>query len=144
MSAKYTLLKSSILLMLLFLMFSCKKSKAEQDKELIEYFKEKDSWSAAMSCPYNYLISGPHVFYFSNGKMINNTGTTTTIANSGWSSSSQARNSGYGTTYPDSVFVTYGGLNNKLETWIYEGGSRLSQLPRESFRVVFDNNESFY
>lgn len=128
-------MKNNILFVLvLFLSFSCKKSKEEKDKEMMEYFNKKNGWSAAMSCPYNNLISGPQVYYFSNGEMINNVGTTTTIANSGWSSSSQARNSGYGTAYPDSVFVSYGGLNNKMETWIYEGGFK---LPSKTIEKLF-------
>jgi Protein of unknown function (DUF2931) len=134
MNVNNTIMKNSLLLVFFLLFFSCKKSKAEQDRELIEYFKQKESWSAAMSCPYNYLISGPTIFYFSKGKMINNIGTTTTIANSGWVSSSQGRNSGSGTAYPDSVFVSYSGLNDKKETWIYEGGAK---LPSKTIEKLF-------
>jgi len=136
MNVKFINMKSSILFVLLLTFISCKKSKEDQNKELIEYFSKKNGWSSAMSRPINHPIEAPQIEYFYKGKPVNNTGTTTDIGNSGWANSSQGRNSGYGTAYPDSVYVSYGGLNNKLEMCTYEGGAK---LPAKVIEKLFKN-----
>lgn len=129
-------MKSNLLFVLFLTFISCKKSKEEQNKELIEYFSQKNGWSAAMSRPINHPIESPMVKYFYKGKAINSTSTKTDIGNSGWVTSSQGRNSGYGTAYPDSVYVSYGGLNDKMEMCTYEGGAK---LPVKTIEKLFKN-----
>ena len=89
--------------------------------------EEITSWSAAMSRPCYYVTDGPHIYYFSKGKLISGTETLTDIGGFGWAYADAARNNGEMAVFPDSVVVDYGGLNNKLQTCTYHGGMSLPQ-----------------
>jgi hypothetical protein len=122
-SEKFIPIKISLLLLITFLV-SCKKEEPKQE------------WSAAMSSPYFYRVDGCKVSYYNNGKRINSTETLLALCHDcGWSDPQAGRNSGYGTQYPDSVYISYSGLNDKLETWIFEGGAT---LPKNKIEQLFE------
>ncbi len=120
MYVKYILIISSFLLLLV----SCR----NRDENKIE-------WYSAMSCPSNYIIEGPTIYYFNKGELISSASTTTDIYGS-WGFGDEARNNGKMRMLPDSVSVNYGGLNNKLQMCNYEGGSI---LPYEKIKNLFKN-----
>lgn len=104
-------------------------------KQKDSFKRDPLSWSAAMSNPYFYRISGPHVTYFNKGKIINGTEALLVLCHDcDWSQPVNGRNLNSGIEFPDSVFVSYCGLNEKMETWIYEGGA---QLPSEKIKNLF-------
>ncbi len=126
MYVKYILIISNFLLLV-----SCR----NRDENKIE-------WYSAMSCPSNYIIEGPTIYYFNKGELISSASTTTDIYSS-WGFGDEARNNGKMKILPDSVSVNYGGLNNKLQMCNYEGGAK---LPYEKIKNLFkngfiDNNE---
>lgn len=103
-------------------------------KQSDPYKKDPLSWSAAMCSPYNHAVDGPMVYYYKNGKIISNVGTTTSLGNSGWGYPDGGRSSGNQAQFPDSVSVAYGGLNDKMEMCTYEGGSK---LPADKIEKLF-------
>jgi hypothetical protein len=96
----------------------------------------KTEWAAAMSAPANYPIYSPTVLFFSNGEMINSTGTTTSIGDASWSYPSTANFSHRKISLPDSVFVSYTGLDSKQQMFVYSGGAK---LPLTVIKELFTN-----
>ena len=132
MKEKFLLIGSSCVVILLILI-SCKENKSKEEEVKII---SSINWYSAMSSPANYRIDGPHIYYYSKGKLINSDETLTTIGNFGWVYPNQGRSSSLENGYPDSVYVKYGGLNEKLQTCWFEGGTK---LPYDKIKRLFEN-----
>ena len=117
-SAKFILITSS----LLFLQ-SCN-SKKDSEEEI--------EWSATMCAPANYPISGPHIYFFKEGKGVGRAEALLSIFQD-WALPASARSS-RSSVLPDSIFVSYFAPNDQAKTFYYEGGSR---LPSEKIIALF-------
>lgn len=117
----------------MLILISCKENKSKEEEVKII---SSINWYSAMSSPANYRIDGPHIYYYSKGKLINSDETLTTIGNFGWVYPNQGRSSSLENGYPDSVYVKYGGLNEKLQTCWFEGGNK---LPYNKIKRLFEN-----
>lgn len=85
-----------------------------------EEFKTK--WAESICYPYTYDIGKGEIDFFSNSN--NNLNFPTVMGNNNWSVTGQVRWH-ENTDLPDSIFVSYEALNNKLETFLYKGGIKL-------------------
>lgn len=122
--AKFIIMASSLLLLQ-----SCHtKNKEKEDG------KEEDGieWSATMCAPRNYPISGPHIYFFKDGKRVGMTEALLSIYQN-WAFAASARSYG-NSVLPDSIFVSYFAPNDQARTFYYEGGSR---LPAEKIKTLF-------
>jgi len=89
-----------------------------------------------MSRPVFHPIEGPKVVYYHKGKIIAGTSTLTDIGNFGWSFPTELQITGLTNVFPDSVAVSYGGLNKKLQMCTFAGGSKLSV---NTIKKIFEN-----
>lgn len=100
--------------------FGCKNENSKMKTQNDETFE----WRSSMCGPSFYRIYGPHVIYFCKGRLVNSVGALLGISQS-WCDGDAGRNSSVNDALPDSIFISYAGLNNKNETWIFEGGHKL-------------------
>lgn len=101
--------------------------------------KNNTPWHIGMSAPANYPISRPSVSYFTNGKFVSATNVSFNILQD-WGQATEIRSADT-IVLPDSIYVSYCGLNNSGESWLYEGGAKLpSEKLQHSFETGFLKN----
>ncbi len=115
--------KTLIAVSCILLLMSCG---SKRDKECFK-------WGAAVCQPANYTFGDPKVFFYSEGLLVLNTGSP--LYSSSWGHPDDIHNSDVKIPLPDSVFVSYESINDKNETWNYQGGAKLS---KETFLKLFN------